>query len=261
MEITVQPHWRTVDFISDLHLQVSAPATYQAWRYYLAHTPADALFILGDWFEVWIGDDVLQQPDHFESQCCQAVSEASKRMAIFVMHGNRDFLIGQDCMRVCNATLVSDPCILNTGLQRWLLSHGDALCIADTDYMEFRKQVRSLAWQAGFLAKPIEERQAIAQQLRQQSEQRKQKEGAFIDADNTLARTWLEHANATHLIHGHTHQPGMHQLDQQRQRWVLSDWDLSATPARAEIVRMRLCKTSSHPLPLERLSLQQATST
>jgi UDP-2,3-diacylglucosamine hydrolase len=258
MDVHTLPHWRTIDFISDLHLQASEPATYRVWQHYLTQTHADALFILGDWFEVWVGDDVLQESNSFELQCCKLVHQAAQRMAIFVMHGNRDFLIGADCMNACQATLLPDPCVLDTQQQRWLLSHGDALCIDDTDYMHFRKQVRSTAWQNTFLAKPLAERQTIARELRQQSEQRKNTTSSYTDVDTTLALTWLRDANATHMIHGHTHQPAVHLLDPPHQRWVLSDWDGTASPARAEVVRLHL--HPDHPPRPERLHVQHAIS-
>ncbi len=258
MEVRAQPHWRTIDFISDLHLQASEPATYQAWQYYLENTRTDALFILGDWFEVWVGDDALQQPNSFELQCCELMRRASQRMAIFIMHGNRDFLMGTDCMNACRATLLPDPCVLDTQQQRWLLSHGDALCIDDTAYMQFRKQVRSAAWQSTFLSKPLADRQAIARELRQQSEHRKNTSSSYVDIDTKLALAWLRDANASHMIHGHTHQPAVHKLDDQHQRWVLSDWDGAASPVRAEIVRLHLHPTLP-PRP-ERLNLQDAIS-
>ena len=255
MEIRVPPHWRSIDFISDLHLHPSAPSTYLAWKDYLEHSSADALFILGDWFEVWVGDDVLHDPDSFEAQCCRWLRQASERLDIFIMHGNRDFLIGADCARACNATLLDDPCILETAQQRWLLTHGDALCIADTAYMDFRKQVRSNQWQRAFLAQPLFERQTIARQLRQQSEHRKSEEIHFADVDTSLALAWLNAANATHMIHGHTHQPAEHVLNTQNQRWVLSDWDLEANPPRAEVLRLTL------PSNLQRITLPQAATT
>jgi UDP-2,3-diacylglucosamine hydrolase len=262
MEIRVPPHWRTIDFVSDLHLQASAPLTYQAWSHYLRSTSADAVFILGDFFEVWVGDDILNDPDSFEAQCCQLLKKASARLEIFVMHGNRDFLMGEHCMAVCHATLLDDPCTLQTAHQRWLLTHGDALCIADTSYIDFRKKVRNAAWQGAFLAKPLAERQEIARQLRQQSEQRKSETAKFADVDTPLALQWLHEAQAKHMIHGHTHQPAEHALNAQQQRWVLSDWDLDNGAPRAEILRMTLSTTAEKPThtPLQRLTLQQAVT-
>ncbi len=251
-ELTAPPDWRTVDFISDLHLHASEPATFAAWQHYLQSTPADAVFILGDLFEVWLGDDAVSDTvdDHlastaasFEDQCVQVLSQAATRLRLFFMHGNRDFLVGQRLADLCNMTLLADPTLLvfpSSSSQRYLLSHGDALCLGDVDYMQFRQQVRSAEWQQAFLAKPLAERQAIARGLRQQSEAKKLVNTDYADVDAGAALQWLQAANAKTLIHGHTHKPAAHPLDAAHQRIVLSDWDASATPPRAEVLRLSL---------------------
>ena len=236
-ELLAPPDWRTVDFISDLHLQGSEVSTFEAWRLYMQSTPADAVFILGDLFEVWVGDDALQAAS-FEAQCAQVVRETSARVPTFFMHGNRDFLVGNVLMNACKCTLLADPTVLVFNEQRWLLSHGDALCIADTAYMAFRQQVRSKAWQEMFLAKPLAERQTIARGLRQQSEAAKKSVTKYADVDAVLATAWLRAANASTLIHGHTHKPREHELGNGLQRVVLSDWDAAASPPRAEVLRL-----------------------
>ena len=236
-ELTAPPDWLKLDFISDLHLQASEPATFHAWQRYMQNTPADAVFILGDLFEVWVGDDVLQEHG-FESQCAQVIKQTAARVPTFLMHGNRDFLMGNGLMAACNSTLLSDSTVLSFNQQRWLLSHGDALCIDDTAYMAFRQQVRSAGWQQTFLAKPLAERQAIARGLRQQSEARKQSGADYADVDSHAARQLLSEANASTLIHGHTHKPATHDLNNGLQRVVLSDWDAAATPPRAEVLQL-----------------------
>ena len=228
---------KSVDFISDLHLQASEPATFTAWQHYMQTTPADAVFILGDLFEVWIGDDALQ-PGSFEEKCAQLIAQTAARTPVFFMHGNRDFLVGHNLMKACNTTLLADPCVLGFNNQRWLLSHGDALCLDDVDYMQFRQQVRSTEWQTAFLAKPLAERQAIARGLRQQSEARKQTGADHADVDTIAALRWLKQAQSATLIHGHTHKPATHDLGHGTQRVVLSDWDAAATPQRAEVLRL-----------------------
>lgn len=228
---------KTVDFISDLHLQASEPLTFAAWQRYMQTTPADAVFILGDLFEVWIGDDVLQELG-FEYQCAQVIKQTSARVPTFFMHGNRDFLASGALMSACNTTLLADPAILNFNQQRWLLSHGDALCIGDVDYMAFRQQVRSANWQRTFLARPLPERQAIARGMRQQSETKKQSGADYADIDTYSARQCLDQADSATLIHGHTHQPATHDLGNDLQRVVLSDWDAAAIPPRAEVLRL-----------------------
>ena len=236
-ELIAEPSWRTIDFISDLHLQASEAATFDAWRHYMQSTSADAVFILGDLFEVWVGDDALQ-PASFEAQCAQVIQETSARVPTFFMHGNRDFLAGQALMQACDSTLLADPTVLIFNAQRRLLSHGDALCVDDTAYIAFRQQVRSETWQQMFLAKPLAERQKIARGLRQQSEAAKKSALDYADLDTALSIAWLRSANATTLIHGHTHKPREHTLQGGMQRVVLSDWDVQATPPRAEVLRL-----------------------
>jgi UDP-2,3-diacylglucosamine hydrolase len=251
-ELQAPAAWGTVDFISDIHLSTEEPLTFAAWQHYLQATPADAVFVLGDLFEVWVGDDAVRpnfSPDaSFEDRCLQALAEAGGRLALFFMHGNRDFLVGQRLMDLCHATLLKDPTVLCFDDQRFLLSHGDALCLADTEYLQFRQQVRSSAWQTQFLAKPMAERQSIARGLRTQSEARKQSGQTYADVDTNAAKQWLTAAGASTLIHGHTHQPGQHTLGDQQRRVVLSDWDGAATPPRAEV--LRLTRTGLQRLPL-----------
>lgn len=241
--LCASPTWRTVDFISDLHLHASEPATFTAWQHYMQGTPADAVFILGDLFEVWIGDDVLNRQlsapaANFEDRCAQVLSNTASQLALFFMHGNRDFLVAQGLMGLTGVTLLNDPTVLECQGQRWLLSHGDALCIDDTDYMRFREQVRNPRWQQDFLAKPLQERQAIANGLRAQSEARKHSGAVYADVDTATACRWLQAAGAQTLVHGHTHQPATHDLSGGLRRVVLSDWDVSATPPRAEVLRL-----------------------
>jgi UDP-2,3-diacylglucosamine hydrolase len=236
-ELTAKPSWQAVDFISDLHLQASELETFKAWQHYMQTTPADALFILGDLFEVWVGDDVLGEHG-FEYQCAQVIQQTAARVPTFFMQGNRDFLVGSALMAACNSTLLDDPTVLIFKQQRWLLSHGDALCISDVDYMQFRQLVRSPTWQHAFLAKPLAERQGIARGLRQQSEAKKQSGIGYADVDTRAARQLLRQANSATLIHGHTHKPATHDLGDGMQRVVLSDWDVTATTPRAEVLRL-----------------------
>jgi UDP-2,3-diacylglucosamine hydrolase len=207
VELQAPAAWDTVDFISDLHLTTDEPLTLAVWQHYLETTPADAVFILGDLFEVWVGDDVVSQDfsqeASVENRCVQTMAAATSRLKLFFMHGNRDFLVGQRLMDLCHATLLEDPTVLQFASQRFLLSHGDALCLADTEYLQFRQQVRSSAWQTQFLAKPLAERQSIARGLRSQSEARKQSNQTFTDVDTDAAKQWLEAAGASTLIHGH----------------------------------------------------------
>ena len=236
-ELPAPANWRTVDFISDLHLQASEPATYEAWRRYMAATPADAVFILGDLFEVWVGDDVLAQPG-FEADCAAVMRAASQRRSLFFMHGNRDFLAGDGLMANAGTTLLHDPTVLVFNDQRLLLTHGDALCVDDRDYMAFRAQVRAPQWQRQFLAQPLVQRQAVARGLRDASETRKRTASDYADLDTIATRSWLTAAHAGVMIHGHTHKPATHDLGSGLQRVVLSDWDAAAQPQRLEAMRL-----------------------
>ncbi|XAH22202.1 UDP-2,3-diacylglucosamine diphosphatase [Xylophilus sp. GW821-FHT01B05] len=236
-ELAAPPAWRTVDVVSDLHLHEGDAATFDAFARYLAQTPADAVFLLGDVFEVWIGDDAAV-PGSFEARCAYLLRAASSRCALFFQHGNRDFLVGAGFLAQAGMQLLADPTVLALHGRRWLLSHGDALCLADVDYLRFRAEVRTAAWQQAFLARPLAERRAIARGLRSESEARKQSGAEYADADTDAARAWLQAAGASTLIHGHTHRPADHDLGQGLARVVLSDWDLQAVPPRAEALRL-----------------------
>ena len=161
MEIKAPPQWQYVDFISDLHLQAADRSTFSAWVGYMQTTRAEAVFILGDLFEVWVGDDAALVPGSFEAECVSVLRHAGERLALFIMQGNRDFLMGPALMQACHATALPDPNVLDFAGERWLLSHGDALCVDDLDYQAFRQQVRGADWQQQFLSRPLAERQDI----------------------------------------------------------------------------------------------------
>ena len=237
MELIAPSDWRRIDFISDLHLLQQDGATYQAFEDYLASTSCDAIFILGDLFEVWIGDDCLQVPHSFEAQCAAALRAAAQRMPVFIMQGNRDFLMGERLMAACGARLLDDPCVLHWAGAHWILSHGDALCLDDHPYQAFRATVRTQQWQHDFLAQPLEKRLALARDMRNQSEARKREVTDYADVDTPAALALLQAHQARAMIHGHTHKPAVHALDETHQRYVLSDWDANAQPARLEVMR------------------------
>lgn len=238
-ELHAPSHWRTVDFISDLHLQATEPATVAAWRDYLQSTPADALFILGDLFEVWVGDDALDEPGSFEAYCCATLQAAARRLPVYFMHGNRDFLVGEGFTRHTGIPVLADPTVLTFAGRRWLLSHGDALCLNDVEYQRFRILARNPQWQAQLLARPLHERRAQGRSARSESEARKQAGAAvYADVDSPAAIEWLRAAGAQALIHGHTHLPADHVLAPGLARHVLTDWDLDAHPPRAGVLRL-----------------------
>lgn len=240
--VTAQPGWGCVDFISDLHLQPSQPATFEAWRHYMLHTPASAVFILGDLFEAWVGDDGAQAPG-FAADCAQVLEQASARrpaLDLFFLHGNRDFLVSDALAHRCRFTLMADPAVLHFAGRRWLLTHGDALCLDDVAYLRFRNQVRTPQWTADFLAQPLAAREEIARRLRSDSQAHHAQHAPgheYADADADMARAWLAAAGSDTMIHGHTHRPADHDLGGGLRRIVLCDWDATATPPRAQALR------------------------
>ena len=258
-QLHAAPSWRAVDVISDLHLQPSEPQTVQAWRDYLAHTTADAVFLLGDLFEVWVGDDALDEPGSFEAECAEVLRAAAQQRPLFFMVGNRDFLAGERLMQRTGMQALDDPTVLIWGegetedaLQRRILfSHGDALCLDDVEYQKFRALSRSAAWQQQLLAQPLAVRRAIGKSARSESEQRKQSNAPYADADAQMTATWMDAAQAQWLVHGHTHQPADHALPDQRWRIVTSDWHIDADTHHAEVLRLT-------PQTWQRLSPQAA---
>ena len=222
-------------FLSDVHLDAADSSTFQAWADYLLHLQADALFILGDLFEVWVGDDILSDPQAgFERDCLSRIHAVSQRMPVYWMAGNRDFLLGSAACEAGGMQALNDPCVLHTSESTCLLSHGDALCLEDTDYQLFRAKVRSSEWQQSFLAKPLQERIQEARAIRAQSEARKATQTVWVDVDATAAVGWLTDHKASLLLHGHTHRAAVHQLGNGLERQVLSDWHADADPPRLQ---------------------------
>lgn len=250
MEIEAPPHWRCVDFISDLHLHGGDLLTFEAWRRYLQETVADAVFVLGDLFEAWVGDDVLSLTDGFEQRCVAVLRAAVCRLKVYIMPGNRDFLMGSALMQACGTVLLSDPTVLTFAQERFVLTHGDAWCLADTEYQQFRAQVRSACWQRDFLQQPLAKRLEMAHAMRAQSEAHK-RASVFVDVDVQAARLALQTSNARYLIHGHTHRPETFQQGANGTRLVLSDWDLSGSPPRSQVLRLCRCGNSLHLHRLE----------
>jgi UDP-2,3-diacylglucosamine hydrolase len=200
-------------FISDLHLSPRSPGATRLFLDFLVDRArqAESLFILGDLFEAWVGDDDSDHPDN--ATIIAALRDATESgLPISLIRGNRDFLLGEGFARETGIHLLDDPYILSTATWQFVLSHGDALCLDDTDYMAFRRQVRDPAWQSAFLARPLIERRQLAQHM---------------DLNPTATDDFLrQHGYAT-FIHGHTHQPATHDhlIDGIHvERWVLSDW-------------------------------------
>jgi UDP-2,3-diacylglucosamine hydrolase len=222
-------------FISDLHLQESHPRTAEAFFRFLAEhaSKAEALYLLGDIFEYWAGDDDLDTP--FHQRIVDALRLLSDRgVTVYWMAGNRDFLVSQDFARAAGLTLLQEPHVATIGGQAVALVHGDAECTGDLNYMAFRAQVREPAWQRQFLAMPLAQRKGIIAGLREGSRQahgEKSYEIMDVTADAVAALHTATGVDV--IIHGHTHRPALHQDPETgRRRYVLPDWELDAEPAR-----------------------------
>ncbi len=224
--IEAPPAWRRLAFVSDLHLGPGMEATQAAFERWLAASDADALFILGDLFEAWVGDDALALP--WAGRLAAALN-AFGRPRHF-LHGNRDFLLGGDMAAACGLQLLAPNCRLAAFGDAVLLTHGDAQCMDDRAYQAFRAQVRQPAWQQGFLALPLDERLRMAAQMRDASAQAQGAHKAmglpFADPDAATCRAELAAAGCRLMVHGHTHRPGRYDLGDGYARLVLSDWDL-----------------------------------
>ncbi len=219
--------------ISDLHLEDRRPDITDALMKFLRHERGrcSALYVLGDLFEVWIGDDE-QAPLHV--QVAAALAEfAQAGSEVLLMHGNRDFLIGPEYAGQCGATLLAEPARIETAAGPVILLHGDTLCTDDVNYQQFREMVRQPEWQQTFLGKPLPERREFARQAREQSQEATaDKEQSIMDVNElAVARVFADHDTSL-LIHGHTHRPGIHRVDlgpdeadRQPTRMVLGDWD------------------------------------
>ena len=216
-------------FISDLHLCSGRPQINRCFFGFLEREAksADALYILGDLFEYWAGDDDLDDPLN------AAVAAALARLTgsgvpVFLMHGNRDFVIGEAFARASGVKLLPDPVLLNLHGQPVLLMHGDTLCTLDQEYQSFRREARSDTWIRNLLAKPLSERKAAIEALRRQSEQEKRSKAAEImDVAPAEVEAALRCHGYPRLIHGHTHRPArhVHMVDGHAcERWVLADW-------------------------------------
>jgi UDP-2,3-diacylglucosamine hydrolase len=216
-------------FISDLHLSADAPDSMAAFERFVRElTPqTEALYILGDLFEYWAGDDDLT--DTFHQQVTTRLRNiADGGTKLYLMHGNRDLLMGPALAEACHATLLPDPTLIDLYGTPTLLSHGDTLCTDDEEYQRYRTSVHDAGFQQQFLAKPLAERKAFIAQLRARSQSEKQsKDSAIMDVNDQAVAALLREHNYPRLIHGHTHRPARHEhvIDGQIcERWVLGDW-------------------------------------
>ena len=220
----------TTLFISDLHLCEERPHINDLFTRFLDEIAVDAdqLYILGDLFEYWIGDDQLDNDPLARDIASQLAVIANRRTNIYFMHGNRDFLIGARFAKAAKLTLLPDPTLIALGSQPFLLMHGDTLCTDDVAYQQFRTQVRSPVWQAGVLAKPFAERAELARAIRSRSDiEKSMKAEAIMDVNSVSVTKVFERFNYPVMIHGHTHRPAKHEpvINGHRCiRWVLPDW-------------------------------------
>jgi UDP-2,3-diacylglucosamine hydrolase len=215
----------TTLFISDLHLDPKRPNIVRAFLSFLQDEAqqADALYILGDFFEAWIGDD---EDEPFYAPILSALKTlTSDSTPCYIMRGNRDFLIGQNFCAQTGCQLLDDPYLIDLYGKPVLLMHGDSLCTRDEGYMNLRAQIRSGQWQKDFLSKSLSERRAIAQQLRNASKKASQdKASDIMDVTPEEVTNIMAEYNVELLIHGHTHRPAVHSLDNDKKRIVLGDW-------------------------------------
>jgi UDP-2,3-diacylglucosamine hydrolase len=215
-------------FISDLHLDAAEPAAGAQFVEFLASRAgnAEALYILGDLFEAWVGDD---DREPYRDWICTALANLAERgVACYVMHGNRDFLLQSGFARRTGARLINDPIIIDLHGEPALLTHGDALCIADRPYQLLRGVVRSARWQRRFLALPLAVRRGLAEQARAGSQRHTQRTASQImDVDQAAVADAMRACGVRTLIHGHTHRPAIHQFEldgQPARRIVLGAW-------------------------------------
>ena len=237
-------------FISDLHLCGARPAVTELFLDFLERRAgtADALYILGDLFEYWIGDEGVDHPDH-QAIIIGMAALAAGGTPLYVMHGNRDFLMGERFAAATGCTLLPDPTVVDLYGTPTLLMHGDSLCTDDQEYMLFRRMVRDPRWQQEFLARPLAERIQVAEHYREYSKMSTaSKKPEIMDVNPAAVEQALREHKVLRLIHGHTHRPGEHRLrldGHEARRIVLGDWYdhgsiLRCTPETCRLERLPL---------------------
>lgn len=242
-----------IHFISDLHLSADRPELTALFKRYLAGSAraADRLYILGDLFEYWAGDDDLDDP--LNRRVAEALATfAGSGCKVHFMAGNRDFLLGNEFATRAHLQILQEPTLIQLGGQRTLLCHGDSLCTDDLAYQAFRTQVRDPAWQAQFLTQPLAVRKQIIAGVRMKSETAKsEKDAAIMDVNHAAVTTLLREYGFPLLIHGHTHRPAVHNTEvdgHNCERWVLTDWRVEAERASGEVLVWADGKLSRQPL-------------
>ena len=230
--------WQAIELLSDVHLQPESPRTFDAWLAQMRGSDADAVFILGDLFEAWVGDD--SRDDAFERRVTEVLRETAARKAVAFMPGNRDFMLGEAMLAHCGMLALPDATVLHAFGRRTVLSHGDALCLEDVEYQRFRATVHSPAWRAAVMMLPLAERRERARSMRDAStaHQAQRSPALWADVDAAAALQLLDAAGSDTLIHGHTHRPGRVVLSPTAVRHVLSDWDFDGAAPRANVIRI-----------------------
>ncbi|MBB4864517.1 UDP-2,3-diacylglucosamine hydrolase [Pseudomonas nitritireducens] len=219
----------SVLFISDLHLEAERPDITRAFLHFLATRAraAEALYILGDFFEAWIGDDGMDEFQHGIARALRELSDSGTR--IYLMHGNRDFLIGQGFCREAGCTLLRDPSLIDLGGEKILLMHGDSLCTLDVAYMKLRRWLRNPLTLFILRHLPLATRHKLARRLRSESRaQTRMKASDIVDVTPAEVERIMRDKGVRILIHGHTHRPAVHELEidgRPARRIVLGDWD------------------------------------
>ena len=224
-QTTAQP--KTVAlFVSDVHLNPGMPHTTGAFLQFLNiyGTQTEQLFLLGDLFEYWVGDDDIS--DSYNFSIVSALRELTLAgTKVYWIAGNRDFLIGPVFAAATGAEILTDPSIVHIAGRKIVLCHGDEQCTDDTSYMQFRNQVRNQVWQSNFLALPLSQRKTIVQGMRQSSKkEQSQKDLAIMDVNQEAISKLFTSSSCDTMIHGHTHRPYLH-TDDKKYRYVLPDWD------------------------------------
>lgn len=233
----------SVLFISDLHLEVERPDITRAFLHFLATRArsAEALYILGDFFEAWIGDDGMDEFQHSIARALRELADSGTR--IYLMHGNRDFLIGKAFCREARCTLLRDPSLIDLGGEKILLMHGDSLCTLDAAYMKLRRWLRNPLSLFILRNLPLATRRKLARKLRKESRaQTRMKASEIVDVTPAEVERIMRDKGVRILIHGHTHRPAVHELDidgRSARRIVLGDWDQQGWALEADDRGMR----------------------
>jgi UDP-2,3-diacylglucosamine hydrolase len=233
-------------FIADLHLEPKKPILFKHCLDFFAKRArqAEALYILGDLFEVWLGDD--NEEPAYQPVLAALRDLTDSGIPVFIMHGNRDFLIGKDFLQATGCQLIDDPHLIDLYSTPTLLMHGDTLCTLDTDYQSFRRQVRNPLWQQHFLAQPLADRRKLAAQARAASEAQTQNTAEIImDVTTEAVNSAFTEHGVYQLIHGHTHRPGVYETfvnGNKAHRRVVGKWHddkaiiLSCTPENCTLI-------------------------